>query len=106
MRILLYLALGWGIGTLSGALGIGGGILLVPALMWLCKFDYPRAAGTSLAILVPPIGLLAAWRSYLDGRVDIEAAVFIALSFAGGAYLGAALVGHIPEATLRFSFGM
>ena len=106
MRILLYLALGWGIGTLSGALGIGGGILLVPALMWLCGFDYPRAAGTSLAILVPPIGLLAAMRAYADKRVDLEAAACVAVAFAGGAYVGAVLVNVIPAATLRLAFGL
>jgi uncharacterized membrane protein YfcA len=105
MRILLYLLLGWGIGTVSGALGIGGGVLLVPALMWLCKMKYPEAAGTSLAVLVPPVGLLAAWKSWQEDRVDLEAAFWIALAFAGGAYFGAAILKYIPTEFLRLSFG-
>ena len=61
MQTLLLLAIGLAIGTISGALGIGGGVLLVPALIWLCRYDFPKAAGTTLAVLVPPIGLPAAW---------------------------------------------
>ncbi len=106
MRILLYLMLGGCIGTLSGALGIGGGILLVPALMWFCNFNYPKAAGTSLAILVPPIGLLAALEAYRHQNVEIEAAIWVALAFAGGAWLGAYLVPLLPETTLQLAFGL
>jgi uncharacterized membrane protein YfcA len=105
MRVLLYLGIGLVIGSVSGALGIGGGVLLVPALM-LCGFEYSKATGTSLAVLVPPIGLLAAWKSYQQGRVDIEAAVVIALAFAAGAYGGAAAVSYIPQQVLRLVFGL
>jgi uncharacterized membrane protein YfcA len=105
MNILSYLALGLVIGSVSGALGIGGGVLLVPALM-LCGFAYSRATGTSLAVLVPPIGLLAAWKSYQQGRVDIDAAIVIAVAFAIGAYGGAWSVAYIPQELLRFLFGL
>jgi uncharacterized membrane protein YfcA len=106
LRILVYLALGLSIGGISGALGIGGGVILIPALMWLCGFDYAKATGTSLAILVPPIGLLAAWKSWTHGRVDVEAAIFIALAFAIGAYAGAAVVPYIHPNALKFIFGL
>src|SRR5579885_2255041 len=106
MRILLYVVMGLVVGSFSGALGIGGGVLLIPALIWLCGFDYPKAAGTSLAVLVPPVGLLAAWKSYTQGRVDVEAAVWIAVSFAVGAYGGAAAVKVIPQEVLRVAFGL
>jgi len=106
MRVLLYLAMGGVIGTVSGILGIGGGILLIPALIWLGGFDYPKAAGTTLAIMVPPIGLLAAWESYTKGRVDLTAAIWIALSFAVSAWFGATLVPLISDAMLRLSFGI
>lgn len=106
IRILLYLAAGAGIGGVSGALGIGGGVLLVPVLMWLFGFDYNRAAGTSLAVLVPPIGLLAAWKYYNEGLMDLEAALWIALAFAAGAYLGAAVAPSIPLPALRLAFGL
>jgi uncharacterized protein len=105
MRVTLYLTIGLIIGGVSGALGIGGGVLLVPALM-LCGFEYSRATGTSLAVLVPPIGLLAAWKSYQQGRVEIEAAVVIALAFAAGAYCGAAAAPHVPQELLRLLFGL
>jgi uncharacterized membrane protein YfcA len=105
MHFLVYMAIGLVIGSVSGALGIGGGVLLVPALM-LCGFEYSKATGTSLAVLVPPIGLVAAWKSYQDGRVDIEAAVWIALAFVFGAYAGAAAVPFIPQELLRLTFGL
>jgi uncharacterized membrane protein YfcA len=104
MRISIYLAVGLIVGSISGALGIGGGVLLVPALM-LCGFEYSKATGTSLAVLVPPIGLLAAWKSYQQDRVDLEAAVMIAVAFAIGAYGGAAAVTYIPQQALRTVFG-
>jgi uncharacterized membrane protein YfcA len=106
MRILLYLAIGASIGTISGALGIGGGVILIPALMWLCGFDYAKATGTSLAVLVPPIGLLAAWKSWMHDRVDLQAAILIALAFAIGAYAGAAIVPYIHPNVLKFIFGL
>jgi uncharacterized membrane protein YfcA len=105
MQVLAYILLGLVIGGVSGALGIGGGVLLVPALM-LFGFTYSKATGTSLAVLVPPIGLLAAWKSYQQGRVDIEAAVAIALAFAAGAYGGAWAVSIIPQELLRLLFGL
>ena len=106
MRILLYIAIGLTIGTISGMLGIGGGVLLVPALIWLCGFSYPRAAGTSLAILVPPIGLPAALRALRDDRVDLAAAVWIAGSFAVGAYGGAAAFRYVHPEYLRLGLGV
>ena len=105
-NILLYVLLGGTIGGLSGLLGIGGGVLLVPALMLLFDWSYAKAAGTTLAVLVPPIGLLAAWKSYQSGRVDLEAALWIALAFALGAYGGAALVDYVNTNVLRLFFGL
>jgi uncharacterized membrane protein YfcA len=105
MRILLYIVIGLTIGSASGAMGIGGGVLLVPALVWLCGFTPARAAGTSLAVLVPPIGLPAAYKYYLEGRMDASAAVWIAAAFVIGAYLGASVIDRIPEEILRLAFG-
>jgi uncharacterized protein len=105
MRILLYLTIGFTIGSASGAMGIGGGILLVPALIWLCGFEPSRAAGTSLAVLVPPIGLPAAWKYYANDRMDLVAAVWIASGFTVGAYIGATVVHYLPEQMLRLFFG-
>ena len=106
MKILLYVAIGLVIGAASGMLGIGGGVLLVPALVWLCDFEYRKAAGTSLAILVPPIGLPAALKAWYDDRVDVEAAVWIAAAFAVGAFLGAALLRYVSPDMLRLGLGL
>jgi uncharacterized membrane protein YfcA len=97
--------IGFTIGSASGAMGIGGGVLLVPALIWLCGFTPARAAGTSLAVLVPPIGLPAAVKYYTEGRMDLSAAFWIASAFALGAYLGASVVERLPEEFLRLTFG-
>jgi uncharacterized membrane protein YfcA len=103
--IIVYVVIGLLVGSVSGALGIGGGVLLVPALMWLCRFEPAKAAGTSLAILIPPIGLPAAMKAYSKNYVDLEAALWIAGAFTVGAYFGASVVSRIPEFTLRLMFG-
>ncbi|TMQ33044.1 MAG: sulfite exporter TauE/SafE family protein [Planctomycetota bacterium] len=96
MQVLLLLIIGLSIGAISGALGIGGGVLLIPALIWLCRYDFPKAAGTTLAVLVPPIGLPAAWLYYKRDLIDVQAAVWIALAFALGAILGASIAHYLP----------
>src|SRR5580693_6972309 len=106
MDILKFVLIGLVVGSLSGVLGIGGGVLLVPALIWLCGFDPKKAAGTSLAILIPPIGLPAAWRAYNDRLVDLEAALWIAGAFMVGAYASRGLVQYLDDQTLRVSFGV
>src|SRR5216684_6513447 len=108
MQILLFLAIGLTIGTVSGALEIGGGVLLVPLLIWLCRYEFRQAAGTTLAVLVPPIGLPAAWAYYNKGHIDIQAALWIAGAFALGAYFGAyvSIANLLPERMLRFCFGL
>lgn len=105
MKVLLYLSVGLTVGGLSGSLGIGGGVLLVPILIGLCAFEPARAAGTSLAVLMIPVCFPAAWKALGQGRVDIEAALWIAAAFAVGAYGGASAVPYLPEPTLHLLFG-
>jgi len=105
MKLWLYLSIGLSVGTVSGSLGIGGGVLLVPALIWLCQFEPGRAAGTSLAVLMIPVCLPAAWKAIGQERVDLEAACWIAAAFAVGALLGASLVPSLPEPLLRWCLG-
>lgn len=99
------LALGLGVGGLSGILGIGGGVFLIPGLMYLFGMTQQRAQGTTLAALVPPVGLFAALQYYRDGNVDVRSAVWMALGFSVGAFLTAGLVRYIPTATLSQLFG-
>jgi uncharacterized protein len=111
-QIALYLLIGLGIGLISGVLGIGGGVLMVPVLMFFCGFTFPKARGTSLAVLVMPVVLPAAWKYFHDLRdrpldsIDVSAAVWIAAAFAVGGYVGAGLVTYLPTEALRLCFGL
>jgi len=108
MTILFYIVAGLGIGAISGLLGIGGGVLLVPLLVWFFDFEYTKAVGTTLAILVPPIGLMASVEYYRRDQVDIPAAVTIATAFVIGCYGGARLVPLFQNniQILRLLFGL
>ena len=102
----ILITLGVVIGIVSGMLGIGGGILVIPALVAICGFDHERAVGTSLAMLLPPIGAFAVVSYYRAGNVHVAAATMLAIGFALGAYLGAHLVNSevIPRDSLRMFF--
>ena len=101
-----YLLLfGVAVGTLSGMLGIGGGIVLVRGLMLLFGFSQPQAQGTSLAVLIPPIGIFAALVYYQHGYVRLPVVGWVALGFTIGAFLGAHFVDHVSLPWLRFLFG-
>jgi uncharacterized protein len=93
------------IGVLSGMLGIGGGIILVPGLMLLFGFSQQEAQGTSLAALIPPIGIFAAMVYYQNHYVKIPVATAVAAGFMIGAYFGALLVPRMPVEWLRLAFG-
>lgn len=86
--IVLLLALGVAAGFASGMFGIGGGIIIIPALVYIMKFNQHMAQGTALAILVPPIGIVAAYNYYQKGYVDINTAGIMIIGFVVGAYFG------------------
>jgi len=106
MNPLSYICLGVAAGTLAGIFGIGGGVILIPALVYLFGLSQHQAQGTTLAILVPPIGLLAAMRYYYSGNVKLNLAVFICIGFFVGGLLGAHLVQNLPEPVLKKVFGI
>ena len=93
------------VGALSGLLGIGGGIAIVPGLMFFFGFTQAEAQGTSLAVLIPPIGLFAALVYWQNGFVRLPVVGWVALGFVAGAYLGALAVPHVPPTALRGLFG-
>jgi uncharacterized protein len=105
-NILPYLLLGLAAGILSGLVGIGGGILIVPALVFLFGFSQQQAQGTTLALLVPPIGILAAWTYYKHGFVDIKVAAIIATGFIVGSLFGARYATGISNVVLGKIFGI
>jgi len=105
MKILLYLLLGLVTGSFSGLIGIGGAIIIIPCLVLLFGLSQHTAQGTTLALMVPPIGLLAAWTYYKQGYVDLQIAGFICLGFFFGGLIGAELATKIPDELLRKIFG-
>lgn len=98
------LILGIVAGYFSGLVGIGGGVIIVPALVLLFGFTQYSAQGTTLALLIPPIGILAVWKYYQQGAVDVKTAAVICLGFILGGYLGSATAINIPQDTLRKIF--
>jgi hypothetical protein len=103
---LLYIVIGLVSGVAAGVFGIGGGILIVPALVYLAGFSPQRATGTSLAVLLPPIGLAAALEYYRHGNIDIRAAVLLAITMFVGAWMGAWVVNRISGPHMRLIFGL
>ncbi|MGF1491818.1 MAG: TSUP family transporter [Microcoleaceae cyanobacterium] len=106
MDSLIFLGLGVTVGVISGLIGIGGGVLITPALIYWFGFSQYDAQGTTLALLVPPIGLLAAWSYYQQGYVDLKVAALICLGFFIGGLFGAKLAVGISEIYLRRIFGV
>ncbi len=92
------------IGALSGLLGIGGAVVLVPTLLFVFKFSQPAAQGTSIGALVPPIGIFAAVQYWRAGLLDVRVAALIALGFVFGALLGATAVPYVPQIWLKRAF--
>ena len=101
----IYLIIGVLAGITSGMFGVGGGIIIVPALVYFAAFSQHKATGTSLAILLPPIGLLATLEYYRHGNVDVRAAAIIASCMILGAWVGAHLAHRVSASHLRFTFG-
>jgi uncharacterized protein len=101
-----YVVLGLLGGILSGLLGIGGAIILVPALIYLFGFDQQTAQGTTLAMLVPPTGLLAVMQYYKAGHIDFRVAAIMCVGLFLGAYFGGWLATQLPALTLKRIFGV
>lgn len=106
MSWLLYIALGLFAGIAAGLFGIGGGIVLVPALVYIFGLTQHQAQGTTLAIMVPPIGLLAALRYYYSGNVKLDMAAFICAGFFIGGLIGASLIQQMSDPMLKRLFGI
>jgi len=106
MNVFFYLLLGLVAGTFSGLIGIGGAIIIIPSLVLLFGLSQHTAQGTTLALMVPPIGLLAAWTYYKQGFVDFKIAGLICLGFFFGGLAGAKFATDIPDVVLRKVFGV
>jgi uncharacterized protein len=102
----LFIAIGLGAGVLAGMFGIGGGIVIVPALVLLAKFAPQTATGTSLAIFLLPVGLLGALTYYKEGHVRVLPAALLALGVFLGSPLGARLALGMSALALKRTFAV
>lgn len=101
----LLIVIGVAAGVLSGIFGIGGGVIIVPALIYLAKFTQHQATGTSLAILLPPVGVAAAYEYYRHGNVNFRAALIVAVALIAGGWVGAIVANRTSGPYLRLAFG-
>lgn len=106
MTNLLFVAIGLFAGVLAGMFGIGGGIIIVPALILLARYSPQTATGTSLAIFLFPIGALGAWAYYKEGHVRFVPALLLALGVFLGSYFGARIAQHMSPLLLKRSFSV
>ena len=104
--VLTFLVIGLLAGVLSGLFGIGGGILIIPALIFLAQFPTKLALGTSLGSLLLPVGLLGAYTYYQQGNLNIRASLLIALGLFFGAWAGARLAQSLSGGTLQRMFAV
>ncbi len=104
--MLVFIGIGLFAGLVSGLFGIGGGVVIVPALVYLAGFSQHQAIGTSLAILLPPVGLAAVIEYYRHGNVDLRVALIVALGLFFGAWASAFVANRFSGAYLRLAFGV
>lgn len=103
--ILILSLIGLTAGVLSGFVGIGGGVIIVPALVYLLHLSQHEAQGTSIALMLPPIGILAAMNYYKAGSLNLKFAAVVAVSFIIGGYVGSKVSLQMPAETVKRIFG-
>lgn len=104
--ILFLVLIGLAAGMLGGLIGVGGGIIIIPGLIFLMGMSQHGAQGTSLAVMLPPIGLMAAYNYYRAGEVNMKYALIIAAAFFIGGYFGSKIALDIPVMTMKKVFGI
>lgn len=104
--ILLLVLIGLAAGVLSGLVGVGGGIIVVPALVFFLGFTQQQAQGTSLGLLLLPVGILAVLNYYKQGHIDIRVVGIMAAAFVIGGWLGSKWALSLPEVTVKRIFAI
>lgn len=102
--LIVLIGIGIAAGVLGGMIGLGGGIIMIPALIMVLGLSPKEAQGTSVAVMLPPIGILAALNYYKAGYVNIKYAVVIALAFILGGWFGSKLAIALPDAIVKKVF--
>lgn len=104
--LLLLIVIGILTGFMAGMLGIGGAVIMIPALVFFLGLTQQMAQGTSLAVMLPPIGIIAAYNYYQAGQVNLKFALILAATFLVGSYFGSKLAINIPQPVLKKIFGI
>ncbi len=101
---IILLLIGLAAGLLGGVAGVGGGIIVIPALIFALGMTQFEAQGTSLAMMIPPIGIMAAYNYYQEGHINWKYALVLAIFFAIGSYFGSKLILNIPQGMVKKGF--
>ncbi|MGZ3862517.1 MAG: TSUP family transporter [Bacteroidia bacterium] len=104
--IILLLLIGVTAGLLGGMIGLGGGIILIPAMVFILKMDQQTAQGTSIAVMLPPIGLFAVYNYYKAGYVNTSYAMIIAVAFMVGGYFGSQIALKMSPEVMKKIFSV
>lgn len=104
--LLILLVIGIVTGIMAGMLGIGGAIIMIPALVFILGLSQQMAQGTSLAVMLPPIGIFAAYNYWKAGQVNIKFALILAAAFIIGSYFGSKIALTIPQGVLKKIFAV
>ena len=104
--LILLIAIGIVTGVMAGMLGIGGAIIMVPSLVFIMGFSQQMAQGTSLAVMLPPIGIIATYNYWKAGYMNLKFAIILAICFIIGSYFGSKIAITLPESVLKKIFGI
>jgi len=105
-EFIILVVAGFIAGIVSGTIGVGGGIVIIPILVFILGFSQHEAQGTSLAFMLPPIGILAAYNYYKNGYVNLKFALILVIVFVIGGYIGSLISINIPDKLLKKVFGV
>jgi len=105
-HLIILIVVGILSGLLAGVFGVGGAIIVIPALVFILGFSQHDAQGTSLAFMLPPVGILATWNYWKAGHVNWKIALILSLTFVVGSYLGSHFSINLSDKLLRRLFGV
>lgn len=104
--IAILILIGLAAGVFGGIVGLGGGVIMIPAMIYFLGFNQMEAQGTSLAVMLPPVGIMAVLNYHKAGYINLKYALIIAVAFAVGGYFGSRFALSIPVATVRKIFAL
>lgn len=104
-EFILLALIGLAAGIFGGMVGLGGGVIMIPAMIYFMGMSQISAQGTSLAVMIPPVGILAVMNYYKSGHINLKYALIIAIAFTIGGYFGSKIALNLPVATVKKIFG-